>query len=291
MITTQLAIPFPADLATVLAEWARYGLVAGHSARTIDERAGTITRLARVVDPRAATPQDLIDWLANGRLARSSIATYRGHLLAWYGWLVATGRRADNPALALPKTSVPKTQPRPLSPADVAALWVATSDPRAANTRAYVTLVCYGGLRNSEIAQVAGEDVHDGWLVVHGKGGRIASIPMHDQVQALADTMPTRGFWFPSTRDEGHVSRVSVGQAISRAMRRAGLPEAATPHCGRHFYATELLRAQGNVRVTQRALRHADIRSTAIYTAVTDDELAAAVRALPAGRPQLRVVR
>lgn len=132
-----------------------------------------------------------------------------------------------------------------------------------------------------EIAQVRGDDLRGAGLRVRGKGGTLATVPLHPLVRALAETMPRTGFWFPGS-DAGHVHRGSVGAAITRAMRRAGV--LGTPHACRHFYGTATLRAAGgNLRTAQRALRHADIRSTAIYTLVTDEEVAAAVEGIPGG--------
>lgn len=279
---TQLALPLDDTLGLTLTDWQRHGIAAGHAARTIDARAETVRRLARVVhDPLTATGQDLIDWLATQPVQRSSRAVYRSQLRAFYGWLVATGRRLDDPSAALPKPRVPRTEPRPLTADEVDRVLAATAHPRAHTTRAMVVLACFAGLRVHEIAQVRGDDIRGGGLRVRGKGGALATVPLHPLVRALADVMPRAGWWFPGVVD-GHVSRTSVGAAITRAMRRAGV--AGTPHACRHFYGTQVLRAAGgNLRIAQRALRHADIRSTAIYTLVSDDELHQAIAGIPAG--------
>ncbi|MGN6245092.1 MAG: tyrosine-type recombinase/integrase [Motilibacteraceae bacterium] len=164
---------------------------------------------------------------------------------------------------------------------DVDRLLAACSDSRAAQTRAYVVLACYAGLRVHEVAKVRGEDVMGDVLRVQGKGGSDATVPMHPAIAALARSMPETGWWFPSPSRSGPVSRVSVGQAIARAMKRAGV--SGTPHACRHFYGTQVLSASGgNLRVAQRAMRHADVRSTAIYTQVVDDDLRRAVAGIPA---------
>ena len=288
-MTTQLAIPFPTTTSSTLDDWRRWGTAGGLAARTLTARADTIRRLALDVDPLTATPDDLVTYLAGLDVSAASRATYRTHLRAFYAWLVATGRRLDNPAMTLPTPRAPRGVPRPFTPEDVAGLYAATSHRLAAQTRAYVILAAYAGLRLHEIAKVRGEDVRGGRLRVHGKGDRTHHIPMHPEVQALAAAMPAAGYWFPGA-DDGHVSRVSVGAAITRAIVRAGID--GTPHACRHFYGTEALRgARGNLRIAQQAMRHADIRSTAIYTQVTDDDVAAAIHAIPTGRPQLRLVR
>lgn len=171
--------------------------------------------------------------------------------------------------------------PRPVTSAQVEAILGACADTRARQTRAYVILAAYAGLRVHEIAQIRGEDVRDGELLVDGKGGSRSSVPMHPAVAALADVMPRRGWWFPTDGIEGHVHRCSVSSAIARAMRRADVP--GTPHALRHHYGTQvLISSGGNLRVTQRALRHASPATTAIYTAIADDSLRMAIAAIPA---------
>lgn len=282
------ALPLDETLADVLSAWRRHGMASGHSERTITSRIYTIERLARSVDPMTADRDDLTRWLSeltDGRTGaeakRSSKATYRAQLRAFYGWLLDTGRRHDDPSLRLPRPRTSPGQPRPLTPAQVEQILRACSDPRSKMIRAYVILACYAGLRVHEIAKVRGEDIQGGSLVVVGKGGHEATLPMHPKVAALAETMPKSGWWFPTLGASGHVHRCSVSSAIKRAMVRAGVP--GTPHAARHHYGTQVLRASGgNLRMAQRALRHANVSTTAIYTEIADDALRQAIAGIPA---------
>lgn len=271
----------------VLAAWRRHGRASGHSDRTISTRAYTVDRLARSVDPLTATREDLTRWLSeltDGRTGveakRSSKATYRAQLRAFYVWLVDTGRREDDPSAKLPRVRVARGEPRPFTPAQVDAILAACTQPRSRMVRAYVILACYAGLRVHEIAKVRGEDVQGDELRVLGKGGHEAWLPMHPAVQSLAAAMPAAGWWFPTDAANGHMLRCSVSSAIKRAMRRAGVP--GTPHAARHFYGTQVLQSSGgNLRVAQRALRHANVATTAIYTQVADADLRRAVSGVP----------
>jgi integrase/recombinase XerD len=89
-----------------------HGLASGHSPRTIDAREATVHQLARAHDLNTVTTDELVTWIAGQELARSSRATYRAQLRAFFGWMQRTGRRADNPALDLP----PSRAPRGVSP-------------------------------------------------------------------------------------------------------------------------------------------------------------------------------
>lgn len=58
------------------------------------------------------------------------------------------------------------------------------------------------------------------------------------------------------------------------------LPEGVTTHNLRHRFGTVALRENGNLRVVQELLGHADPRTTAIYTDVDAAELRACVEAV-----------
>lgn len=284
-----VALPFDEGLAEILDAWRRHGVAAGHSERTITSRVYTVRKLASSgVDPLTANREQLTAFLAGLKdrrtgadAQRSSKATYRAQLRSFYAWMADCGRREDDPSLKLPRPRTSPGQPRPLSMLDVEAVLAACTDSRAAMTRVYFILAAYAGLRVHEIAKFRGEDIEGLDLRVNGKGGHIATVPLHPKVAALVMTMPTKGWWFPSGSQTGHVHRCSVSSAIARAMRRAGVH--GTPHAARHFYGTQVLRASGgDLRMAQRALRHQSITSTAIYTQVADDALRHAIAGIPA---------
>lgn len=273
-------LPFDEGLEDVLSAWARHAMAAGHSDRTITSRAYTVRRLASCgVDPLTATLDDLLGWLAGlvdsrtGEPARRSTkATYRAQLRAFYAWMVDTGRADVNPADKLPTPRPGRGVPHPVTPAQVRMILNACSDPRAATTRAYVLLAAFAGMRVHEVAKARGEDFLGDEIRIRGKGDADLTVPMHSVIADLAATMPRTGYWFPSNSPRGHVDRSSVSSAIKRAMVRAEVP--GTPHGLRHHFGTQMLISSGgDLRTTQRALRHASPATTAIYTQVVDDTL------------------
>ncbi|UPT93373.1 site-specific integrase [Bradyrhizobium barranii subsp. apii] len=59
-------------------------------------------------------------------------------------------------------------------------------------------------------------------------------------------------------------------------------------HDFRHDFATKLLRETKNLKLVQRALNHADIKTTTKYAHVVDDEVAAGVDAMQKSRKKSR---
>ena len=59
-------------------------------------------------------------------------------------------------------------------------------------------------------------------------------------------------------------------------------------HDFRHDFATKLLRDTGNLKLVQKALNHADIKSTLRYAHVLDEDVAAAVERVAKSRKNPR---
>ena len=69
-----------------------------------------------------------------------------------------------------------------------------------------------------------------------------------------------------------------VRKMVKRTAEKAGINKDISPHTLRHTYATDFYRDTGNIRMVQKALGHADISTTMIYTHIVDDELEDAMK-------------
>jgi integrase len=59
-------------------------------------------------------------------------------------------------------------------------------------------------------------------------------------------------------------------------------------HDYRHDFGTKLLRDSGNLKLVQKAMNHADIKSTLRYAHVLDEDVAAAVERVAKSRKKSR---
>lgn len=262
-----------------LAEWSQWMAAAGMSRRTITDRTQLVSRFERATGHNAA----LCDWravagfLSDSRFSAGTRQTYHAHLSAWFHWLVLMDHRIDNPMNKLRSPKAPRRRPRPCTLEQLSAMLNARMHHR---TRAMVLLGAYEGYRVSEIAAVRGEHLAGRQIRVIGKGQVDVDLPLHQLVADIAQTMPARGFWFPSHVNFGHIRGNSVSTIIKNLMVRAGVP--GTPHSLRHFFGTELLKSSGgDLRLVQTCMRHANIASTVMYTEVEAALRLAAVDALP----------
>ncbi len=254
----------------------------GWSPKTISQRLSRASRiLERWPDPREVTTGDILDYLAaSSELKPWTRTTYYNDTRPFFRWLTGVGVIPSDPMdsdmVRRPKPS--QGVPKPLS-RDEEARAVAAA---RGDNRAYLLLALRAGLRAHEIAKIRGEEVERDFIVLIGKGAKEASIPTHPDLWDLAQEYPRRGYWFPSPSKPGeHVLAATVGLAIGRLFRRpeVDIPTGSIHRC-RHSYATNLLRTGADLRQVQQLMRHTNLNTTAIYTAVDEDDLRASVNRL-----------
>lgn len=235
--------------------------------RTIVDRTRTLERLARAGSLVELSTDDLEDWLDAQHIGLRSRRCYLSHLHAFYGWLVLSGFRVDDPTTPIVAPKVPKLLPRPIDGDDLdVALQMAD-----ARMRAWLCLACYAGFRCMEIAHLQREDVLDRadppmLRVVDGKGGKEGLVPLHPAVtEALhAHGMPASGPMFLSTRGT-MFSPATVSGYVADYLHGLGLHD--TAHCLRHWFGTNVYASTLDLRLTQEVMRHSDPASTAVYVA------------------------
>jgi integrase/recombinase XerD len=161
---------------------------------------------------------------------------------------------------------------------------------------ALLRLMLDSGLRVSEALALQQRDLdfETGRLVVrNGKGSKDRGIWIGEETLSLVKRWARHqgrqgnGLIF-TTRQGGKMSRHYVLALLYRLSKSAGLAKKAHPHMLRHTFATDLLRETKNLRLVQKALGHADLSTTQIYTHIVDDELELAMKGLRRGKNDSR---
>jgi len=153
------------------------------------------------------------------------------------------------------------------------------------------------GLRVSEITALKVGDLildsgHSAIIVRRGKGGKKRGVeigrPLREHLleflewkKAVGEPTDPDSLLFLSPRG-GALTRQAVYHMFKRYARQAGLPDRFTIHSCRHTYASMLYKASRyNLRLVQKQLGHASIRTTQVYADVLSEDTLEAVNGLP----------
>lgn len=266
-----VALPRGSTSAGVAAELARWTLQLGAAAmspRTVQVRTSVVRAMYR--DAGALEVDALDDDAVRAWIARPGLAaaTRRQYVTSWRAWCRHVGRPCE---LVTPR--VPRGLPRPARGAQLAAAQLAAPSP----VDAWIACGRWAGLRAGEVARLSGADVdlEAGALFVHGKGGQLGVLPLHER---LAEVLRPH----VEASNGGRLWVVGPGwvsTAAGRVLRAHGAAERF--HQLRHYYGTAVYRASGDVMRAQRALRHASPATTTVYAQLADDELAAVIGLVP----------
>jgi integrase/recombinase XerD len=181
----------------------------------------------------------------------------------------------------------PRLLPETLTVGEVEALLEAAPDLRS---RALLELLYAAGLRVSEALGLDLEDLslEGGFVRVIGKGDKERLVPVGDvaldwlaewlrdgrpPLLALHHVEPVRGGPVFLGDRGARLARQQAFASVKVAARRAGLPEAVSPHTLRHSFATHLLEGGADLRIVQELLGHASISTTQLYTHVTGERV------------------
>lgn len=255
------------EWAQPIAEYLSWQRAAGRSKDTLRTRYRYLTGLARSVQvgPWAVTTADMISFLGRDGWAPETRKSARGALRSFYSWALDTDRITVDPSRKLPSVRVPAGKPRP-APEQIVMAALLGAAPRE---RLMVMLGAFQGLRCAEISRVHATDFDGESLRVKGKGGKVRVLPVHPVV--AAQLAGREGWLFPG-KDNGHLSPQWVGTTL-----RHLLGSGWSAHTLRHRFASQAYAVQRDLLAVQQLLGHSKPETTAIYVAIPDNALRAAV--------------
>ena len=145
------------------------------------------------------------------------------------------------------------------------------------------------GLRVSELVKLNRDqlDLERKEFGVKGKGNKLRVVFLSDTAaQWIERYLQTRKDHFKplfirysgavDIQKSGEKMRLtarSIQKIVEKYAQRAGLPIEVTPHTLRHSFATDLLISGADIRSVQEMLGHESIRTTQVYTHVTNRHL------------------
>lgn len=141
------------------------------------------------------------------------------------------------------------------------------------------------GLRASEVLHLTTRDVD--WMsgklfVRQGKGKKDRVVWLNEDglelLRRWREKRPTQGELLFSTLKGGPIRDNYLRAMVKRYAQKAEISKDVHPHMLRHSFASDLYRESKNIRLVQKALGHADLSTTMIYTHVVDEELEEAMK-------------
>lgn len=250
------------------------------SSRTIDVWRAVLRKADRDLpdgllgaDPETLA-DDLTGWFVDSDWCTKTKSVYYSHLNNFYVWAVGKELIVDNPMEELIRPTARRGVPRPAPTAVVLDATTRAEEP----WRTIYKLAAYAGERCCEIADQHRQDITEERITIHGKGGKVATVPTHPIIWAAVKDLPP-GLVIP-VPVPARRGPMWVSQAGGVYLRER-LGHDVTMHQFRHWFATESLRSCRNLRTVQELMRHDSPTSTAVYTLVTDEERRAAIATLP----------
>jgi site-specific recombinase XerD len=173
----------------------------------------------------------------------------------------------------IPRPKKPQSLPRMLSQREIRLLFKQVENPK----HLLALQLCYGmGLRVSEVVQLKLEHINSKErqvLIKSAKGKKDRYVPLPDSVLPLM-----RKYYLMFKPKEyllegqfgGAYSKMSVQTVFRNAMQKAKIYKKIGVHGLRHSYATHLLEQGADIRFVQELLGHNSIKTTQIYTHISD---------------------
>ncbi|MEE9423526.1 MAG: site-specific tyrosine recombinase XerD [Methylococcales bacterium] len=233
---------------------------------------------------------DISEYLAHcfqqGASASSS-ARLLSTLRQFYGYLIRTGQRLDDPCSGIKSPKIGKLLPEIFSEDEVGRLLDAPPEDTALGLRdkTMLELLYATGMRVSELVGLNLHQINfnQGCVRVIGKGNKERLIPIGEEAldwlnRYFAESRPNllgvrhSDSVFVTKRGSG-MTRQAFWYLIKRYGLQAGIARHFSPHTLRHAFATHLLNHGADLRAVQLLLGHSDLSTTQIYTHVADQRL------------------
>jgi integrase/recombinase XerC len=258
-------------------------------------------------EPHAASKADLRNFIADMSLeSKAAVSVNRAlsSLRGFFRYLLRFGYRADNPADTLRNLKTDSKLPSFLwegEMADFASLPSKEGALWSARDAALIMALYSAGLRVSELCSLRVGSLEAGRSKarIMGKGGKERYVFFTEEaVAAINAYLPERearlaslksaeraGAGAGAAADALFISRRGAALSVPGVRwiigvysRLSALPKNVHPHSFRHSFATHLLNAGCDIRVTQELLGHASLSTTQRYTHVNMEQLKAVYR-------------
>lgn len=234
-------------------------------------------------DPENITQQDVrrfLFHLAEGKNASSSTLNCAANALRlYYGEILGKSFIYE-----IKRAKKDKKLPVVLSKEEIQKIILAAQNPKH---RMMISLIYSAGLRVSEAASIKISDIDFDRQIIHIKGAKgrkdrttLLSKNIETQIRNfLLENEPTL-YLFEGQDKKSHISDRTIQKVFETAVQNAGINKNASVHSLRHSFATHLLESGADLRAIQELLGHESLKTTEIYTHVSNKTMQSIVSPL-----------
>ncbi len=173
--------------------------------------------------------------------------------------------------LDIPNPKRNKTLPEVLSLKEIKDMIRVTKNVKH---RLIIKLLYGAGLRVSEIINLKGKnfDFEEDLIKIElskGKRDRFVKIPFSMKEDLKMYIKITQNNYLFESNRGGKLSKKTIAKIVQNASKKAFIKKRVYPHLLRHSFATHLLEQGVDLKIIQKLLGHADIKTTQIYTQIS----------------------
>lgn len=143
--------------------------------------------------------------------------------------------------------------------------------------KAILSTIYACGLRRGEILNLRLNDLNSQRGLMHivqskGAKDRVVKMPQKliDLLFEYYQKYQPKEYLFEGHKGKKY-SATSIAKVLALSLKRAGIKKKFTPHCLRHCYAVHLMDKGIHIRYIQEALGHKSLKTTMIYTRVSQE--------------------
>lgn len=230
-----------------------------------------------------------LSYLEDRGYSKKSIARKISSLRTFYNYMIEEKHLELNIFETLETPKIPKRLPKVISENEINVLFNSIDTNSDLGFRNYLILdILFScGLRASELTSIELKDIHINrkQILIHGKGAKDRFVPIHNKIIESIKTYLTniRPRLLALSDSDTKVLLLNykglpltprgLQLIIKKILSDANETYKITPHMLRHSFATTMLNNGADLRVVQELLGHEHLKSTQIYTEVSNKVL------------------
>lgn len=231
---------------------------------------------------------DYLKFLDEMKYTNRSISRHLSSIRTFYNYLCDIKIVETNVFKRVKNPKVEKKLPNYLNIVEIEEILDSIKEDNAENIRdkCIFELLYATGMRASEASNIKLKDIdkNTSSIIVIGKGnkerivyfGELARDLLNKYLNVRDEFLVDGCEYLFLNKNGTQLKRESIGQIINKIINNSSIKHKISPHVLRHTFATHLLDNGADLRSVQELLGHENLRTTEIYTHVSNERLRAA---------------